>query len=152
MFKLVTIFCTLAVIGTAGVAFAQQPATSATPPVSPIKRTILQRADVPGTSLELIYATVELSGGFKAGRHNHPGVVMAQIVEGTFWLQLDGQPEQVFQAGETFTLPDRVVHNEGSLDKPVKFNVVYVVEKGNPLISPAPYRPAITAPRSPVPP
>jgi quercetin dioxygenase-like cupin family protein len=138
MFKLATILCALAVIGTSGIAFAQQPAGGATPPVSPLKRTILQRADVPGTNFELIYATVELSAGFKAGRHTHPGVVMAQIVEGSFWLQLDGQPEQVFQAGETFTLPDRVVHNEGSLDKPAKFNVVYVVEKGKPLVSPAP--------------
>jgi len=106
--------------------------------VSPIKRTILQRADVPGTNLELIYASLEVSAGFRAGRHNHPGVVMAQIVDGSFWLQVDGQPEQVFQAGESFTLPDRIVHNEGSTDKPVKLNVVYVLEKGKPLASPAP--------------
>ncbi len=138
MFKLVTIFCALAVIGTAGVAFAQQPAGGATPPVSPIKRTILQRADVPGTNLELIYASLEVSAGFRAGRHNHPGVVIAQIVDGSFWLQVDGQPEQVFQAGESLTLPDRIVHNEGSTDKPVKLNVVYVLEKGKPLASPAP--------------
>ena len=138
MFKLVTILCALAVIGTAGVAFAQQPAGGATPPVSPIKRTILQRADVPGTNLELIYASLEVSAGFRAGRHNHPGVVMAQIVDGTFRLQVDGQPEQLFQAGESFTLPDRIVHNEGSTDKPVKLNVVYVLEKGKPLASPAP--------------
>ena|SRR2546429_2378908 len=97
MFKLVTIFCALAVIGT--VAFAQQPAGGATPPVSPLKRTILQRADVPGTNLELIYATVELSAGFKAGRHTHPGVVMAQIVEGSFWLQLDGHRSRQYHSG-----------------------------------------------------
>src|SRR5258708_31071902 len=138
MFKLVTIFCALAVIGTAGVAFAQQPAGGATPPVSPSKRTVLQRADVPGTNLELIYASLEVSAGFRAGRHNHPGVVIAQIVDGSFWLQVDGQPEQVFQAGESLTLPDRIVHNEGSTDKPVKLNVVYVLEKGKPLASPAP--------------
>ena len=138
MSRLVTIVCALVAIGTAGFAGAQQPAGGATPPASPIKRTILQRTDVPGTNLELIYASLEVSAGFRAGRHNHPGVVMAQIVDGSFWLQLDGQPEQVFQAGESFTLPDRIVHNEGSTDKPVKLNVVYVVEKGKPLISPAP--------------
>ena len=63
---------------------------------------------------------------------------MGQIIDGDFWLQLDGQPEQVFHAGESLTLPDRAVHNEGALDKPVKLNVVYVVEKGKPLASPAP--------------
>ena len=58
------------------------------PPVqpSPVKRTILQKTDVPGTNLELIYATVEIAAGFKAGRHFHPGVVMAQVIEGEFWI------------------------------------------------------------------
>src|SRR5258708_26242348 len=138
MFKLVTIFCALAVIGTAGVASAQSPARGAPPPVSPIKRTILQSADVPGTNLELIYASLEVSAGFRAGRHNHPGVVIAQIVDGSFWLQVDGQPEQVFQAGESLTLPHRILHNAGSSHKPVQLNSVYALQKAQPLASPAP--------------
>jgi quercetin dioxygenase-like cupin family protein len=104
---------------------------------SPVKRTILQKADIPGTTLEAIYASVEIAAGFKAGRHFHPGVVMAQIVEGEFWLALDGQPEQVLKAGESLTLPNRAVHNEGAGDKGVKLSVVYLVEKGQPLASPA---------------
>src|SRR5262245_28696649 len=104
---------------------------------SPVKRTILQRADVPGTNLEMIYATVEIAPGFKAGRHSHPGVVMAQVVEGDFWLHFDGQSEQVLHVGESKAFPDRAIHNEGATDKPVKLNVVYVVEKGKPLVSPA---------------
>lgn len=104
----------------------------------PVKRTILQRADVPGTNLEIIYATVEIAAGFKAGRHSHPGVVMAQIVEGDFWLHVDGQPEQIVRPDESLTLSDRAIHNEGATDKPVKLNVVYVIEKGKPLASPAP--------------
>ncbi|HVP88025.1 MAG TPA: cupin domain-containing protein [Casimicrobiaceae bacterium] len=115
---------------------AQQPAGA--PAVSPIKRSILQRTDVPGTNLELIYANLEIAPGFRAGRHSHPGVVMAQIVDGEFWVQFDGQPEQILRAGESLTLPDRAIHNEGSIDKPVKLVVVYVVEKGKPLIAPAP--------------
>ncbi|TMJ88556.1 MAG: cupin domain-containing protein [Alphaproteobacteria bacterium] len=113
-----------------------QPQPSPVQP-SPVKRTILQRADVPGTNLETIYATVEIAAGFKAGRHNHPGVVMAHIVEGDFWLHLDGGLERVLHAGESLTIPDRAIHNEGATDKPVKLDVVYVVEKGKPLISPA---------------
>ena len=111
-----------------------------TPPVqpSPIKRTVLQKTDVPGTNLEMIYATVEIAPGFKAGRHFHPGVVMAQVVEGEFWLHVDGQPEKVLRAGESLTLPDRVIHNEGATDKPARLSAVYVVEKGKPLASPAP--------------
>ena len=114
---------------------AQAPAPVAP---SPVKRTILQKADVPGTNLELIYASVEIAPGFKAGRHFHPGVVMAQVVEGEFWLHLDGQPEKVFRAGEALTVPDRAIHNEGAQGQtPAKLTAVYVLEKGKPLASPA---------------
>jgi quercetin dioxygenase-like cupin family protein len=111
-----------------------------TPPVqpSPVKRTVLQKTDVPGTNLEMIYATVEIAPGFKAGRHFHPGVVMAQVIEGEFWIQFDGQPDKVLRAGESLTVPDRAVHNEGALAQPAKLSAVYVVEKGKPLASPAP--------------
>ncbi len=105
---------------------------------SPVKRTILQRSDVPGTNLEMIYAAVEIAPGFKAGRHFDPGVVMAQVTEGEFWFAPDGQPEKVYKAGESLTVPDRAIHNEGATDKGVKLSAVYVLEKGKPLASPAP--------------
>jgi len=105
---------------------------------SPVKRTILQKTDVPGTNLEMIYANVEIAPGFKAGRHFHPGVVMAQVVDGEFWIQIDGEPEKVLRAGDSLTLPDRAVHNEGATGKTAKLTAVYVLEKGKPLASPAP--------------
>jgi quercetin dioxygenase-like cupin family protein len=104
---------------------------------APVKRTILQRADVPGTNLEVVYAAVEIAAGVKAGRHSHPGTVFAKIVDGDFWFALDGQPEKVVKAGESLTIPDRAIHNEGATDKPVKLDVVYIVEKGKPLAAPA---------------
>ena len=120
-----------------GIAGAQQPQPSPVQP-APVKRTILQKTDVPGTNLEMIYATVEIAAGVKAGRHLHPGVVMAQVIEGEFWIHFDGQPEKVLRAGESLTVPDRAIHNEGSTDKAAKLSAVYVLEKGKPLASPAP--------------
>ena len=134
MLRIVAATAFLVLYGSAALAQAQP--TPVQP--SPVKRTILQKADVPGTNFEVLYATVEIAPGFKAGRHSHPGVVMAQIVEGEFWLALDGQPEQVLKAGESLTLADRAVHNEGAGDKGVKLSVVYVLEKGKPIASPAP--------------
>jgi quercetin dioxygenase-like cupin family protein len=110
---------------------------SAQPAPSPVKRTILQRADIPGTNLELIYATVEIAANFKAGRHSHPGVVVAQVVEGDFWLAPDGQPEKIYHAGESLTVPANAIHNEGAGDKPAKLYAIYAVEKGKPLASSA---------------
>ena len=104
---------------------------------SPVKRTVLQKADVPGTNLEMIYATVEIAPNFKAGRHFHPGVVMAQVIEGEFWFAPDGQPEKTYKTGEALTVPSGQIHNEGAGSNGVKLSAVYVVEKGKPLASPA---------------
>ena len=93
MFKRIVLCAALLTFGMV-LSLNAQPQPSPVQP-SPIKRTILQRADVPGTNLEVIYATVEIAAGFKAGRHNHPGVVIAHVVEGDFWLHFDGQPERV---------------------------------------------------------
>src|SRR2546427_5132723 len=85
MSTLITVIAGLATFVMTGLASAQQPpGTATTPPIAPIKRTILQKADVPGTNLELIYAAVEISAEFKAGRHNHRGVVMTQVIDGDF--------------------------------------------------------------------
>ena len=131
-FVLCTALITLAMV----LSLNAQPQPSLVQP-APIKRTILQRSDVPGTSLEIIYAAVEIAAGFKAGRHNHPGVTMGQVLDGDFWLHLDGQPDQVLHAGESLTIPDRPIHNEGATDKAVKLIVVYVVENGKPFVSAA---------------
>src|SRR4051794_4669160 len=90
----------LATLSSASAVAQAQGATPSAAPAPAVKRTIMQRADVPGTNLELTYATVEIPSGFKAGRHSHPGVVMGQVVEGEFWYQLDGQAERVAKAGE----------------------------------------------------
>jgi quercetin dioxygenase-like cupin family protein len=131
-FVLCTALITLAMV----LSLNAQPQSSPVQP-APVKRTILQRSDVLGTNLEIIYAAVEIAAGFKAGRHNHPGVTMGKVLDGDFWLHLDGQPEQVLHAGEALTIPDRAIHNEGATDKAVKLIVVYVVEKGKPLVSAA---------------
>ena len=112
MFKAIATIAFLVLLGSAAPQAQQAPVQP-----SPVKRTILRKSDVPGTNLEMLYATVEIAAGFKAGRHFHPGVVMAQVVEGEFWFAPDGQPEKVFKAGEALTVPDRAIHNEGATYK-----------------------------------
>lgn len=105
---------------------------------SPIKRTPLGKIDVPGSNYEVIFGITELAGGFKSGRHSHPGPLLAYVAEGEFWYLVDGQPEKIYKVGESFQLPDRAVHNEGPAGSdPVKVMVVFVVEKGKPLVQPA---------------
>jgi Cupin domain len=133
MLKKTLIVATLAAFALAGSAIAQNPPVSP----SPVKRTVVSKIEVPGTNYEVITATLEIAPGFKAGRHFHPGIVTGHIVEGEFWLALDGQPERTLTAGLTAEVPDKAIHNEGNSGTvPMKAIITYVVEKGQPLVNP----------------
>jgi quercetin dioxygenase-like cupin family protein len=120
----------------AATAIAQQQPSPVQPP--PVKRTMLGKLEVPGANIDVITAMVEIAPGFKAGRHTHPGTAQAQILEGEFWYAIDGQPEKVAKAGEFLEIRDSVIHNEGAQGStPLKMLVIYTVERGKPLASPA---------------
>jgi quercetin dioxygenase-like cupin family protein len=111
----------------------------ATAPVqpSPVKRTVVSKIEVPGSNYEVTTAVVELQPGFKAGRHTHPGSVMAQVIEGEFMLAIDGQPEKIVKAGQWLEILDGAIHGEGTVGStPVKLIAVYVLEKGKPFVTP----------------
>ena len=120
-----------------GIAFAVPVAAQQAPVApSPIKRTPIGKTEVPGSNYEVITAMVEIQPGFKAGRHNHPGTVQVQMLDGEFWLALDGQPEKTYKAGQSFEVPNQAIHNEGAFGSvPAKFIAVYIVEKGKPMVS-----------------
>ncbi len=101
---------------------------------SGITRTILGKSEVPGGTHEVVTARVEIAPGFKAGRHFHNGLVQVTVLEGEFWLALDGQLEKTLTAGQSFEVPLKAIHNEGALGAaPVKLFAVFIVEKGKPL-------------------
>jgi quercetin dioxygenase-like cupin family protein len=133
MFRKSFVIVTLAAVAFSAAAYAQNPPVSP----SPIKRTPIGKTEIPGGQYEVMSAMVEIAPGFKAGRHFHPGVVQVQMLDGEFWLALDGQPEKTYKAGESFEVPSKAIHNEGSVgDRPAKFIAVYIVEKGQPLVNP----------------
>ena len=116
-----------------GAAHSQQVA-----PPSPVKRTPLGKVDVPNSDYEVVFGITEIAGGFKSGRHSHPGVVMAYVADGEFWYVVDGQPERVYKVGEAFQLPHSAIHNEGAAGSaPVKVFAVFVIEKGKPMVQTA---------------
>jgi quercetin dioxygenase-like cupin family protein len=133
MLKQLGLFIVLAVALAVPAAAQQAPVKP-----SPVTRTPIGKIDVPGSNYEVITAIVTLQPGFKAGRHNHPGTVQAQVLEGEFMLHIDGQPEKTFKAGQSLEVPNAAIHNEGAVGSvPAKLIAVYVVEKGKPLASPA---------------
>jgi quercetin dioxygenase-like cupin family protein len=95
----------------------------------------LQRADIAGTSLELIFASVEISAD-QIKPHKLTHLMIGQIIEGNYWLQIEGQPRKTYHPGDTFIIPGGALHEEGAIGKPVKATVAYVNEKGEVLVNP----------------
>ncbi|WP_028999042.1 cupin domain-containing protein [Azohydromonas australica] len=120
----------VAVLAAAAAVLAQAPG---------LTRTLVGRADVSVPGREAVVARVEVAPGARAGRHTHPGDEISYVLEGQVELLVDGQPSRTVKAGESFVIPAGVVHdahNGGSAA--VKLVGVYMVEKGQPLATPAP--------------
>jgi hypothetical protein len=111
-------------------ASAQQPPTLGTSAPG-IKRTPLQKFDVPGTNHETVIGIVNI------GRHTHPGPESGYLLEGEFTLIIDGQPDKPLKAGESYQVSPGAVHDARTGSQGAKVIATYVVEKGKPLASPA---------------
>jgi quercetin dioxygenase-like cupin family protein len=124
------------------VAIAQQPAPAATPaPVtqgaSNIKRTPLQKFDVPGTNNETIIGIAEIVPNAMIGAHSHAGIESGYMLEGEMTLMVVGQPDKLLKAGDSYQIPLGVVHDGKSGPNGGKVIATYVVEKGKPFAVPA---------------
>jgi quercetin dioxygenase-like cupin family protein len=117
-----------------GTIAAQQPAPAATPG---IKRTLLQKVEVPGTNYETILGMAEIAPDMNAGRHTHPGPETGTVTEGEMVLMIDGQPDKTLKVGDSYQIPAGVVHDVRTLGGPAKVVAVYMVPKGMALATPA---------------
>jgi quercetin dioxygenase-like cupin family protein len=115
-----------------------QQAPSATTQVQTIKRTPLQKFDVPGTQYETVIGMAEIVPNVNIGRHTHPGPESGFMLEGEMVLIVDGQPPKTVKAGESYQVPPGAVHDARTGPQGAKVIATYVVEKGKPLASPAP--------------
>ncbi len=121
---------TLALFVLTGQASAQQP-PAMTQGAANIKRTVLQKFDVPGTNLETVIGVAEIVPNVLIGRHTHPGVEGGYVLEGAIVLMIAGQPDKPLKAGDSYQIPL-------SVPQGAKVLASYVVEKGKPLATPAP--------------
>ena len=116
---------------------AQQapPAAVSAPPG--IKRIPLQRFDVPGTGFETVIGIAEIAANVSIGQHTHPGPESGYLIEGSFELLMDGAPPRLLKAGDSYVVPARTVHDARTGPQGARVIATYVVEKGQPLASPA---------------
>jgi quercetin dioxygenase-like cupin family protein len=101
-----------------------------------IKRTELGTMDFP-PGYQTVMGYAELAKGTCSGRHTHPGIETSYLLEGEGIVKIDGQPDQHLKAGDPIRIPAGVVH-QACATAGVKAVTVHVIEKGKPLVSPAP--------------
>jgi quercetin dioxygenase-like cupin family protein len=128
----------IATFGLTNLAAAQQQLPAATQQTATIKRTPLQKFDLPGTNYETVIGMAEIVPNVNIGRHTHPGPESGYMVEGEMVLFVDGQPEKTVKAGQSYQVPPGAVHDAKSGPNGAKVVATYVVEKGKPLATPAP--------------
>ncbi len=104
-----------------------------------IKRTILLRADDPGSAAyEAVMGIAEIPPGASSGKHRHHGIEVAYVLDGSVLLEREGQTSVTLKAGEAFKNEGGVHNAKNPGTTPVKILAVYLVEKGKPLAEPVP--------------
>jgi quercetin dioxygenase-like cupin family protein len=117
---------------------APPPAQPAAAQPQAIKRIPLQRFEVPGTAYETVIGIAEIAPDVPIGRHFHPGPESGYVISGGFELLIDGAAPRTLGVGDSYVIPARVVHDAKSGPGGATVIATYVVEKGQPLASPAP--------------
>src|ERR1700704_3166530 len=104
-----------------------------------IQRTVVHKADVSVPGREAVIARVEIAPMAYAGRHTHPGEEISYILEGEGEILIEGQPALKVKAGDSFIIPAGAKHDAHNLTaQPLKLVGVYVVDKSQPMATPAP--------------
>ena len=93
----------------------------------------------PGAGYETVLVGAEIEAGVAVGRHTHPGIESAYVLEGGFELPIQGMETRMLKAGDAFfQVPPNTPHAGGKAGTAkARVLITYVVEKGKPLASPA---------------
>jgi quercetin dioxygenase-like cupin family protein len=115
-----------------GTAMAQEPK---------VKVTSLMSKDLPESpGKEMLMITVEYAPGAMDPVHRHDAHAMLYVLEGSVVMQVKGGKAVTLTPGQTFYEgPDdvHVVGRNASKTRPAKFVVVFVKDKGAPVLVPA---------------
>jgi len=102
-----------------------------------VTRKILSQTDGPAAGYETVLVEATIEPGVKVGRHTHPGIESAYVMEGGFELPVQGQATRMLKAGDAFQIPPETPHAGGAAGTAkTRVLITYVVQKGKPLASP----------------
>jgi quercetin dioxygenase-like cupin family protein len=92
-----------------------------------------------GSRLEATLVEVSYEPGGANTAHRHPCPVIGYMLEGSMRMQVKGQPERIYQPGDTFFESPTDVHAvsaNASQDKPARFLAYFVCDQKTPLSVP----------------
>jgi quercetin dioxygenase-like cupin family protein len=101
----------------------------------PVVRPVFnQPTNVPGKSLEAV--TVSYPPGAKSGAHHHAksAFIMAYVISGAIRSQVEGEPERVYHAGETWREAPGAHHTiseNASATEPAELLAVFLLDTGD---------------------
>ena len=101
-------------------------------------RVVLTHALPPlqGSHLEATVVEVHYGPGESSPQHSHPCPVIGYVVQGAYRSEIEGEPEEVYKAGDTFYEAPNGLHvlsANASKTEPAAFIAVFVCDRDSPL-------------------
>src|ERR1700732_3969497 len=108
-----------------------------TPPRQTIRYFTTPLENDPTRQVEMVSITVP--PGADNGFHRHYGDQWTAVQEGEVTFTIKGQPPVVLKAGEGTHVPPGTAHRQQTLsDKPARYIVINIFDKGKPTAEPVP--------------
>jgi quercetin dioxygenase-like cupin family protein len=92
--------------------------------------------EMDGTHLKATLVEVNYGPGESSAPHTHPCPVIVYVLEGSLRTQVTGQPETIYQAGQSFYEAPNGVHlvsANASKTVPARFMAYFVCDRDTPL-------------------
>src|SRR5206468_9899388 len=104
-------FASCAICAITGFVATEASAQGAPPAASGgVTRKILSQSDGPAPGYVTVLVEAEIEAGVAVGRHTHPGIESAYVLEGGFELTIQGQPTRTINVGDAFHVPPETPH------------------------------------------
>jgi len=130
-------FASCALCAITGFIATDASAQGAPPAAGGVTRKILSQTDGPAPGYETLLVEATIEAGVAVGRHTHPGIESAYVLEGGFELPIQGQATRMLKAGDAVQIPPDTPHAGGQAGTAKsRLLITYVVQKGKPLASP----------------
>ncbi len=102
-------------------------------------RADLQRHDLSIAGHEAIQVRVDFAPGAVAPGHTHPGEEIIYVLKGTIEYQIGSETPVTLKPGGVLFVPAGAVHRARNVGRDAASELAtYIVEKGKPLVVPAP--------------